>query len=92
MLSEFDMKLTVFLHFSLVEGGATIAGAFQFSNKQGLRVGSSNEEKCLARRLRSEARVKSGEEHDVADQTHMMEPSTQRNLRKSDSRKRPSSP
>ena len=59
----------MFSRFSFVESGATIAGAFQFSDKQGPRVCRSAEKKCLARRLRSEARGKSWEEHDAADQT-----------------------
>jgi len=62
MLSEIDMELTsqtVVFAFFVCQSGATIAGAFQFSNKQGLRDRSSDEKKCLARRLRSEARVKS---------------------------------
>jgi hypothetical protein len=35
----------LFSHFSFVKSGATIAGAFQFSNKQGLRDRSSDEKK-----------------------------------------------
>jgi hypothetical protein len=49
----------LFLHFSFVKTGTTIAGAFQFSIKQGLGDRNSDEKKCLAGRCDSAARVKS---------------------------------
>ena len=61
MLSEIDMELTsqtVVFAFFVCQSGATIAGAFQFSNKQGLRDRSSDEKKsslgdCGARQVLS---------------------------------------
>jgi hypothetical protein len=66
MLSEFEVELTVVFAFFAFRRRDDYCRSFQFSNKQGLSIGSSDEKKCLARRLRSEARVKSGEEHDEA--------------------------
>jgi hypothetical protein len=70
MLSEIDMELTsqtvVLAFFVCQKRGANCRS---FSIFQGLRDRSSDEKKCLARRLRSEARVKSWGEHDAPDQT-----------------------
>ena len=75
-----------FRTFRLSKAGRPLPELFNFLTAAATRKNTSLGD-CGARQ-----RVKSWGEHNAADQTRMVGPPTRRELRKSDSRKRPSSP